>query len=125
MALSLRTREFTRHAVFAGMSTWQILLREHLPYVMPIVFFTTMNNLIWAIGVEVTLSVLGFSDINRPTIGGMIYWANQHQAIVAGIWWWIAFPIIAVVCCSSASSCCRSRSTSTSTRAAASAGWVR
>ena len=31
------------------------------------------------------------------SIGGMIYWANQHQAIIAGVWWWIAFPIIAVV----------------------------
>jgi peptide/nickel transport system permease protein len=97
VALSLRNREFTRHAVFAGMSTWQILRREHLPYVMPVVFFTTMNNLIWAIGIEVTLSVLGFTDINHPTIGGMIYLANQHQAIVAGIWWWIAFPIAGIV----------------------------
>jgi peptide/nickel transport system permease protein len=97
VTMSLRTREFTRHAVFAGMSVRQILLRQHLPYVMPVVFFTAMNNLIWAIGLEVTLSVLGFTDINRPTVGGMIYWANQHQAIVAGIWWWIAFPIAAVV----------------------------
>lgn len=97
VALSLRNREFTRHAVFAGMRTWQVLRREHLPYVMPIVFFTAMNNLIWAIGLEVTLSVLGFTDINRATVGGMIYWANQHQAIVAGIWWWIAFPVAAIV----------------------------
>jgi peptide/nickel transport system permease protein len=97
VALSLRNREFTRHAVFAGMSTWRILRREHLPYVMPVVFFTTMNNLIWAIGIEVTLSVLGFTDINHPTIGGMIYLANQHQAIVSGIWWWIAFPIAGIV----------------------------
>jgi peptide/nickel transport system permease protein len=97
VTLSLRNREFTRHAVFAGMSVRQILVRQHLPYVMPVIFFTAMNNLIWAIGLEVTLSVLGFSDINRPTIGGMIYWANQHQAIIAGIWWWIAFPIAAVV----------------------------
>jgi len=97
VALSLRTREFTRHAAFSGMRTSQILLREHLPYVMPIVFFTTMNNLIWAIGLEVTLSILGFSDINRPTIGGMIYWANAHSAMVAGIWWWIAVPMVAVV----------------------------
>jgi peptide/nickel transport system permease protein len=95
--LSLRHREFTRHAVFAGMSMWQILRREHLPYVMPIVFYTTMNNLIWAIGIEVTLSVLGFTDVNRPTVGGMIYLANQHQAVVAGIWWWIIFPIIGIV----------------------------
>jgi len=97
VSLSLRTREFTRHAVFSGMSTRRILVREHLPYVLPIVFFTAMNNLIWAISLEVTLSVLGFTDINRPTIGGMIYWANQHQAIIAGIWWWIAFPILAIV----------------------------
>lgn len=97
VTLSLRNREFTRHAVFAGMSVPQILVRQHLPYVMPVIFFTAMNNLIWAIGLEVTLSVLGFSDINRPTVGGMIYWANQHQAVIAGIWWWIAFPIAAVV----------------------------
>ena len=124
MTLSLRNREFTRHAVFAGMRMPQILLRQHLPYVMPIIFFTAMNNLIWAIGLEVTLSVLGFSDINRPTIGGMIYWANAAPAIVAGIWWWIAFPMrLRRACCSSACSCWRCRSTSISTRAAASAGW--
>ncbi|HEV2515712.1 MAG TPA: ABC transporter permease [Devosia sp.] len=97
VALSLRNREFTRHAVFSGMRTGKILWREHLPYVMPIVFYTTMNNLIWAIGLEVTLSILGFSDINRPTIGGMIYWANAHSAMVAGIWWWIAVPMVFVV----------------------------
>jgi peptide/nickel transport system permease protein len=96
VALSLRNREFTRQAVFSGMRTGKILFREHLPYVMPIVFYTTMNNLIWAIGLEVTLSILGFSDINRPTIGGMIYWANAHSAMVAGIWWWIAVPMIFV-----------------------------
>lgn len=97
VALSLRNREFTRHAVFSGMRTGKILFREHLPYVMPIVFYTTMNNLIWAIGLEVTLSILGFSDINRPTIGGMIYWANAHTAMVAGIWWWIVMPMVFVV----------------------------
>ena len=48
------------------MSTRQILVEEHLPYVLPIVFSTTMNNINWSIGLEVTLSVLGFTDINTP-----------------------------------------------------------
>jgi hypothetical protein len=61
------------------------------------VFSTTMNNINWSIGLEVTLSVLGFTDINTPTIGVMIYWANQHTALVAGIWWWIFFPVLLVV----------------------------
>ena len=97
LALSLKTREFTYTGVFSGMTTRELLVREHLPYVMPIVFATTMNNMNWSIGLEVTLSVLGFTDINSPTVGSMIYWANQHTALVAGVWWWIAFPVILVV----------------------------
>lgn len=97
VALSLKTREFTQTSIFSGMKTREILVREHLPYVLPIVFSTTMNNMNWSIGIEVTLAVLGFTDINAPTIGGMIYWANQHTALVAGIWWWIAFPVALVV----------------------------
>jgi peptide/nickel transport system permease protein len=97
MAMSLRTREFTQQAYFSGASTRQILVEEHLPFVLPIVFSTTMNNINWSIGIEVTLSVLGFTDINTPTIGGMIYWANQHTALVSGVWWWVAFPVALVI----------------------------
>ena len=97
VAMSLRHREFTESAIFSGMSTRQILIEEHLPYVLPIVFSTTMNNINWSIGLEVTLSVLGFTDINTPTIGVLIYWANQHTALVSGIWWWIFFPVLLVV----------------------------
>lgn len=97
VAMSLKSREFTQSSVFSGMTTREILVQEHLPYVMPIVFSTTMNNMVWSIGLEVTLAVLGFTDINTPTIGGMIYWANQHTAMVAGVWWWIAFPTVAVI----------------------------
>jgi peptide/nickel transport system permease protein len=97
VAMSLRSREFTRTSVFSGMGTREILQREHLPYVLPIVFSTTLNNMNWSIGLEVTLAVLGFTDINTPSIGGMIYWANQHTAMVAGIWWWIGFPVALVM----------------------------
>ncbi len=97
VAMSLRSREFTETGIFSGMSMRQILVEEHLPYVLPIVFSTTMNNINWSIGLEVTLAVLGFTDINRPTIGMMIYWANQHTALVAGIWWWIFFPVLFVI----------------------------
>ena len=92
LMLSLKTREFTRTSVFSGMRMHEIVTQEHLPYVLPIVFSTTLNNINWSIGLEVTLSVLGFTDINTPTVGTMIFWANQHSAMVAGVWWWFAFP---------------------------------
>jgi peptide/nickel transport system permease protein len=96
--MSLKEREFTRTSVFSGMSmpAHEIMLKEHLPFVLPIVFSTTLNNINWSIGLEVTLSVLGFTDLDTPTVGTMIFWANQHSAMVSGIWWWIAFPILFV-----------------------------
>ncbi|MBN9364359.1 MULTISPECIES: ABC transporter permease [unclassified Devosia] len=97
VALGLKHREFTRHAVFAGMSTRKVLLEEHLPYVMPIVFSTFMNNMLWSIGMEVTLAVLGFTNINNPTIGTVLYWANSHSAMVVGVWWWVVIPVILIV----------------------------
>lgn len=92
--LSLREREFTHTAYFSGMNTYKITLREHLPFVIPIVLATTINNMLWALGLEVTLAVLGLSDLRTPTIGTTIYWANQHQALLSGIWWWLAAPIV-------------------------------
>lgn len=97
VALSLRTREFTAMSVFSGMSARRILMEEHLPYVLPIVFSTTLNNMNWSIGLEVTLSIIGFTKIETPTVGTMIYWANQHTAMVAGVWWWILFPVVLVI----------------------------
>lgn len=97
VTLGLRHREFTRQAVFAGMSPAKIMLEEHLPYVMPIIFATTMANMIWSIGLEVTLAVLGFTNINIPTVGTTLYWANNHSAMVVGVWWWIVIPVIIVV----------------------------
>ena len=97
VTVSLRNREFTRHAVFAGMPTRKILFEEHLPYVMPIVFSTWMANMIWSIGLEVTLAVLGFTNINIPTVGTTLYWANNHSAMVVGVWWWIIIPVIFIV----------------------------
>ncbi|MCC5976328.1 MAG: ABC transporter permease, partial [Rubellimicrobium sp.] len=97
VSLGLKHREFTRHAVFAGMSTRRILFQEHLPYVMPIVFATFMANMLWSIGLEVTLAVLGFTNLNVPTVGTTLYWAINHSAIVVGIWWWIVFPVVLIV----------------------------
>ena len=97
VVLGLRHREFTRQAIFAGMSPVKIMFEEHLPYVMPIIFATAMANMIWSIGLEVTLAVLGFTNINIPTVGTTLYWANNHSAMVVGTWWWIIIPVILIV----------------------------
>jgi peptide/nickel transport system permease protein len=95
--LSLKERLFTRTAVYSGTDGFWITINEHLPFVLPIVFATTINNMLWSIGMEVTLSVLGLSDLTTPSIGTALFWANQHGALVAGVWWWIAAPALVAI----------------------------
>ncbi|MCX6069423.1 MAG: ABC transporter permease subunit [Chloroflexi bacterium] len=95
--MSLKVRIFSDTAVFCGMPTLRIIYKEHLPYVLPIIFATTINNLLWSIGMEVTLSILGLTNINVPTIGVVFFWANQHQALISGVWWWVAVPVVVTV----------------------------
>ncbi|NLW48441.1 MAG: ABC transporter permease [Firmicutes bacterium] len=95
--LSLKEREFTKTAVLSGMKTYKIITSEHLPYIIPLIMAATINNVIWVIGMEVTLSMLGLSNLNTPTMGTMIYWALQYQAIFLEKWNWILTPIISCI----------------------------
>lgn len=91
--LSLREEEFTRTAVFSGMGTLKIILWEHLPFLIPFMLADMVSGFLWAVGMEITLSILGLTDLSTPTIGTMIYWAAYYQAMLARKFWWLAAPI--------------------------------
>jgi peptide/nickel transport system permease protein len=95
--LTLREEEFTNTAVFAGMNPLKIILREHLPFLIPFLLADAVSGFLFAIGMEVTLSVLGLTDLGSPTIGTMIYWAGYYQALLARRFWWLGAPIVASV----------------------------
>ena len=92
--LSLREREFTYTAILSGTKTFNLVVKEYFPFIIPIIFATLINNMIWATGMEVTLAILGLSNTEIPTIGTMIHWAVNYQSILLGYWWWILTPVI-------------------------------
>jgi len=96
--LSLREREFILVSVLSGMSTFKIVRKQLLPHVLPIVFTTFINNMSWAIGMEITLAYLGLGiDPTVPTIGTMLQTAIYRQALFLGLWWWLATPIVTAI----------------------------
>jgi len=95
--LSLREREFTHTAVFSGMSTLRIVLQQHLPFLIPYLLADAVSGFLFAIGFEVTLSVLGLSDMNMQTIGTMIYWGNYYEALLANRTWVLVAPVVASI----------------------------
>lgn len=94
MVLSLRERDFTMTAVLSGTGTIKLVLKEYIPFTMPLIFSTMINNMSWAIGLEITLSFIGLSNLNIPTLGTMLNWALFYHSILLGRWWWILTPVV-------------------------------
>lgn len=98
MVLSLRERDFTMTAILSGTRTIRLVLNEYIPFTMPLIFSTMINNMSWAIGLEITLAIIGLSNLNIPTLGTMLNWALFYQSILLGRWWWILTPVILALC---------------------------
>lgn len=94
LIMSLREREFTQTAILSGTGTLRLVLNEYMPYATPLVFSTLINNMSWAIGLEITLAILGLVRLELPTLGTMLYWAIGYQAILLGRWWWVLTPVV-------------------------------
>ena len=95
--LSLRERDFTHTAIFSGMNTFKIVIREHLPFIIPYLLADVVSGFLFAIGIEVTLSYLGLADSDAQTIGSMIWWGTYYNSIVANRGWIMIAPIVAAI----------------------------
>jgi peptide/nickel transport system permease protein len=95
--LSLREREFTQTAILSGTGTLRLVLKEYMPFATPLIFSTLINNMSWAIGMEITLAILGLVNMDIPTLGTMLQWAISYQAMLLGYWWWLLTPIVLAV----------------------------
>lgn len=97
MALSLREREFINMARFSGANTAQVILREIFPYVSAYMVVGFINTVLFAINTEATLSVIGLSKVEVPTLGSIIFWALNYNALFTGQYVWLVAPIVATV----------------------------
>lgn len=97
MALSIKERDFIHTARFSGEGTAQIVVTEILPYALTWSLSNFMNATLSAIGSESSLAVLGLSPGNLVSLGNMIQWARNYNAIFNKQYLWIGAPIVATV----------------------------
>ncbi len=97
MALSLREREFVNMARFSGARTIDIIFREIFPYVYSYMVVGFINTILFAINTEAALAVIGLSKVQVPTLGSIIFWALNYNALLIGQTAWIVAPIVATV----------------------------
>uniref|UniRef100_A0A7C4W703 ABC transporter permease n=1 Tax=Fervidobacterium pennivorans TaxID=93466 RepID=A0A7C4W703_FERPE len=92
--LSLREQDFTYTSILSGSNTRSIIFKDYIPFLIPLVFSTLIGNMSWAIGMEITLSILGVFNLEIPTLGTMLQWSISSQALFLGYWWWVLTPVV-------------------------------
>lgn len=95
--LSLREREFTYTAILSGTPTRKLIFNEYIPFIIPLVLATFINHMAFVVGMEMTLALIGLTDLTIPTLGAMLKWALSYEAMLLGLWWWLLTPIVVAV----------------------------
>ena len=95
--LSLREREFTNTAILSGSPAFKLIVNEYFLFVVPLTMATLIGNMAWVTGMEVTMAYLGLTDVTIPTLGTIMHFALNYQAILLGLYWWIFAPVVTAV----------------------------
>jgi peptide/nickel transport system permease protein len=94
--LALRNSEFVAAAKVSGEPTWRIILFEILPNMTSLVASAWIGSVLFAVLSEASLRFIGIGDANSISWGGILYWAQQNQALLVGAWWTFIPPGICI-----------------------------
>lgn len=94
--MAIRNKEFIISAEVMGESKLRIILVEILPNLISIVFGGFLGTVIYAMGSEAGLGILGLGDATEVSWGSMLYWAQTSSALYTGAWWEMIVPAAAL-----------------------------
>ncbi|MFA0466818.1 ABC transporter permease [Vibrio breoganii] len=94
--MALRHKEYIISAEVMGESKIRIILVEILPNLTSIVFGGFLGAVIYAMGAEAGLGILGLGDSTEVSWGSMLYWAQTSAALYTGAWWEMIVPALAL-----------------------------
>jgi peptide/nickel transport system permease protein len=94
--LSLRGRDYIAAAREVGKPRWRIIWRELIPNELGRIAASFVGTVLYAILTSVALAFIGVADLSSWSLGTILYWAQNGNAIPIGAWWWYAPPGICV-----------------------------
>jgi oligopeptide/dipeptide ABC transporter ATP-binding protein len=94
--LSLRSRDFLESARVRGERKLYVILFEILPTMTSLIVATFLGSALYAVLTEAGLQFIGLGDPNSQSWGTMLYWAQNNEALFAGMALWAIAPGICI-----------------------------
>ena len=96
-ALAVEARPFIERARILGANGRQIIVRQVLPNVMPLILVNLTLTVSSSILSAATLAWLGLGDPTDVSWGTMLQNAFSQGAVTAGAWWYVLSPGVAIL----------------------------
>jgi peptide/nickel transport system permease protein len=94
--LALRHREFLVAARLRGERGWRIVVSEILPNMVSLLVANFLGASVYAILTAAGLQFIGLGSVNTDSWGTMLYWAQNNEALQAGIPLWAIAPGVGI-----------------------------
>jgi peptide/nickel transport system permease protein len=94
--LTIRNRDFIAASRETGEQTWRIITFEIIPNEISLIVANFVNTVLYAIGASVALAFAGIANLESFSLGTILYWAQDNNALEGGNWWWWIPPGLAV-----------------------------
>ena len=91
-ALSLRNRDFLTAASVRGERRRYIIVAEILPTLTSLIVATFLGSAVFAVLTAAGLQFIGLGDPSAQSWGTMLYWAQNNEALGAGLPLWAIMP---------------------------------
>ena len=95
--LAVEARPFVERARVLGAGNRQVILRQVLPNVAPLILVSGTLTIASAVLSETTLTFLGLGNPTEVSWGGMLNEGFNEGAVSAGAWWYLLPPGVAIV----------------------------
>ena len=86
--LTIRNRDFIAASRESGEKTWRIIIFEIIPNEISLIVANFVNTVLYAIGASVALAFVGIANLESFSLGTILYWAQDNNALQGGAWWW-------------------------------------
>jgi oligopeptide/dipeptide ABC transporter ATP-binding protein len=94
--LSLRRRDFLESALVRGERKSYVILHEILPTMTSLIVATFLGAALYAVLTAAGLQFLGLGNPNSQSWGTMLYWAENNEALGAGMPLWAIAPGVCI-----------------------------
>jgi peptide/nickel transport system ATP-binding protein len=90
--LSLRNRDFLKAASVRGENSFYVIVAEIMPTITSLIMATFLGTAVFAVLTAAGLQFVGLGNPDAQSWGTMLYWAQNNEALGAGMPLWAIMP---------------------------------